>query len=92
MTKPVPRRVSTGIAGLDEIVHGGYVDVRTYLLSGPPGGGKTTIGWHFLTAGTAAGESVLFITFGESQNDLVQNANAWLRHDERDFLRSEPVG
>ena len=74
MTTTVPKRVPTGIAGLDEVVHGGFVEGRTYLLSGPPGGGKTTIGWHFLTTGVAAGEPVLFITFGESQSDLLENA------------------
>ncbi len=73
MTKPVPRRISTGIPGLDEILHGGYIPGRAYLLSGPPGGGKTTLGWHFLTA--AADDSSLFITFGESQAELLENAS-----------------
>jgi circadian clock protein KaiC len=50
-------RVSTGISGLDEVLGGGLISGRTYLLSGPPGGGKTTLGWHFLTAGAEAGEA-----------------------------------
>ncbi len=74
MITPALQRVSTGIAGLDEVLHGGYFERRTYLLTGPPGGGKTTIGWHFLTAGARHGEPVLFITFGESQDELVENA------------------
>ncbi|MEA2718186.1 MAG: circadian clock protein KaiC [Candidatus Eremiobacteraeota bacterium] len=72
--KPAPPRAPTGITGLDEVLHGGYVTRRTYLLTGPPGGGKTTIGWHFLTAGVAAGERVLFITLGESEAELIENA------------------
>jgi circadian clock protein KaiC len=68
--------VTTGITGLDEILEGGFVANRTYLLTGPPGGGKTTLGWHFLTAGSAAGEPVLFLTFGEPRTDLVQNARS----------------
>jgi circadian clock protein KaiC len=73
-TSAAPERVGTGIAGLDEILHGGYVAGRTYLLSGPPGCGKTTLGWHFLTAGVRAGEAVLFVTFGEPRDELVENA------------------
>jgi len=70
------RRVGTGVPGLDEVLHGGFVGGRTYLLTGPPGGGKTTLGWHFLTAGAAAGEPVMFITFGEPEAELRANAAA----------------
>ncbi|GAC1306662.1 MAG: ATPase domain-containing protein [Vulcanimicrobiaceae bacterium] len=69
-------RVSTGIAGLDEVLGGGLLAGRTYLLSGPPGGGKTTLGWHFLCAGSHVGESTLFITFSETERDLRANALA----------------
>lgn len=69
-----PRRISTGVAGFDEVLHGGLIPCRTYLLTGPPGGGKTTLGWHFLTAGVAAGERALFVTFGEPQRELCVNA------------------
>jgi circadian clock protein KaiC len=67
-------RASSGVAGLDEVLHGGYIAGRTYLLSGPPGTGKTTIGWHFLTAGRSAGERTMFITFGEPVEVLKANA------------------
>ena len=75
MDKSVPIRVSSGIPGLDEVLCGGYIAGRAYLVTGPPGGGKTTIGWHFLLAGRAAGESTLFITFGESEAELCENAS-----------------
>lgn len=68
------RRVSTGVSGLDEVLHGGFIAGRTYLLTGPPGGGKTTFGWHFLTAGAKHGEHVMFVTFGESEEELRANA------------------
>ncbi|HZZ64601.1 MAG TPA: ATPase domain-containing protein [Candidatus Baltobacteraceae bacterium] len=68
------RRMTTGIAGFDEVLHGGYVAGRTYLLTGPPGGGKTTFGWHFLVAGAQAGEKAMFVTFGESEHELRANA------------------
>jgi len=68
------RRISTGVAGFDEVLHGGLIPCRTYLLTGPPGGGKTTLGWHYLTAGVAAGERALFVTFGEPERELRVNA------------------
>lgn len=69
------RRISTGVPGLDEVLHGGFIGGRTYLLTGPPGGGKTTFGWHFLTA-APQGERAMFVTFGESEADLRTNAES----------------
>jgi circadian clock protein KaiC len=69
-------RVSTGVVGLDEILYGGLIQKRAYLLRGGPGGGKTTLGLHFLTEGTARGERSLFITLGEPEAELRANANA----------------
>ncbi|MDF2693591.1 MAG: putative circadian clock protein KaiC, partial [Labilithrix sp.] len=45
------RRLSTGVAGLDEALHGGLLPGRTYVVRGGPGTGKTILGLHFLTAG-----------------------------------------
>lgn len=39
--------VSTGIAGLDEILVGGLTDNRIYLVEGSPGSGKTTLALQF---------------------------------------------
>lgn len=70
------RRITTGVPGFDEVLHGGFIAGRTYLLTGPPGGGKTTFGWHFLTSGAAHGEKAMFVTFGESEHELRANAEA----------------
>ncbi len=67
-------RLSTGIPGLDEILLGGLIPGRTYLVRGGPGNGKTTLGMHFLTTGAAKGERVLFITLGEPETVLRENA------------------
>jgi circadian clock protein KaiC len=67
-------RVSTGVEGLDEVLAGGLLPGRTYLLSGPPGSGKTTLGWHYLVAGIQAGEPVLYISFAEPEAELRANA------------------
>ncbi|HEU0028278.1 MAG TPA: ATPase domain-containing protein [Ktedonobacterales bacterium] len=67
-------RVSTGTPGLDEVIDGGLIPQRAYLVRGGPGSGKTTLGLHFLTDGTARGEQSLFITLGEPEGELRANA------------------
>jgi circadian clock protein KaiC len=85
------RRVSTGVAGLDEVLHGGFLPGRAYLLAGKPGTGKTTLGWHFLAAGAAGGERGLFITLGETQSTLRRDArNSGFDVDEIDLLDLSP--
>ncbi len=69
-------RVSTGISGLDEILHNGLIPGRAYLVRGGPGCGKTTLGLHFLTHGGQNGEKTLYITLGEPEIQLRHNAEA----------------
>jgi circadian clock protein KaiC len=79
--KAVPRvmpsvRISTGVTGLDEVLGGGLLAGRTYLVRGGPGSGKTILGLHFLTAGAAAGETTLFITLEEGEDQIRRNAES----------------
>lgn len=67
-------RLSTGVSGLDEILCGGLIPQRAYLVRGGPGSGKTTLGMHFLAAGVANSERCLFISLGESEKELSANA------------------
>ncbi|GIV99590.1 MULTISPECIES: ATPase domain-containing protein [Roseiflexus] len=67
------QRLSTGIPGLDEILFGGFLPGRAYLVRGGPGSGKTTLGMHFLSA-AAAEEAPLFITLTEPVAQLQKNA------------------
>jgi len=67
-------RLSTGISGLNEVLCGGYVPGRAYLVRGGPGTGKTTLGMHFLTSGAANGEPILFITLAETVAQLRRTA------------------
>ncbi|MEJ5241764.1 MAG: ATPase domain-containing protein [Anaerolineales bacterium] len=69
-----PSRISTGIAGLDEILAGGLIPNRTYLIRGGPGSGKTTLGLHFLSAGAARGERALYISLEEPVEQIKKNA------------------
>jgi circadian clock protein KaiC len=59
-----------GVAGLDDITKGGLARGRLFLLEGSPGTGKTTIATQFLMAGAAAGESSLYITLSETEDEL----------------------
>ena len=68
------KRLSTGIVELDDILQGGFIPWRTYLVRGGPGSGKTTLGQHFLKAGALANESTLYITVGESEEHIRRNA------------------
>lgn len=67
-------RLKSGILGLDEILNGGYLRNQAYLVRGEPGSGKTTIGLHFLEAGTAQHEPGLFITLEEPVVQLQRSA------------------
>ncbi|THD53562.1 ATPase domain-containing protein [Phenylobacterium sp.] len=71
MTKPVASGdAMTGIAGLDEILCGGFIRGRVFLLEGSPGTGKTTAALEFLLAGAAMGERTLYITLSETEEEL----------------------
>ena len=67
-------RHPTGLPGLDEVLHGGLIPQRAYLVRGGPGTGKTTLGLHFLAAGVAKGEPALLITLESSEPQLRRDA------------------
>lgn len=70
-TDPEPDpRVSTGVPGLDDILAGGLMANRLYLIEGQPGAGKTTLALQFLLAGRARGESGLYVTLSETEEEL----------------------
>jgi circadian clock protein KaiC len=74
-----PPRAATGIAGLDDILDGGFTPYRLYLLEGVPGSGKTTLALQFLLEGVRRGESVLYVTLSENEEELseVATSHGW---------------
>ena len=67
-------RINTGIAGLDEMLEGGFPKGRTVLVSGACGTGKTIFSVQFLYKGVVAhGEPGLFVTFDEAPGKLRQD-------------------
>ena len=61
---------TSGIAGLDDVLRGGFARGRLFLIEGNPGAGKTTIAIQFLLAGAAAGERALYIALSESEDEM----------------------
>ena len=51
MTSAQFDRLSTGIGGLNEILQGGLIPERSYMLRGRAGSGKTLLGLHVLQEG-----------------------------------------
>jgi circadian clock protein KaiC len=70
---------STGIAGLDDVLAGGLVRNRLYLVAGVPGSGKTTLAIQHLIAGVRKGESVLYVTLSETAEELraIADSHGW---------------
>jgi circadian clock protein KaiC len=69
----------TGIAGLDEVLHGGLTGGALYLVEGAAGTGKTTLGLQFALEGARQGEAVLYVTLSETQSDLesIARSHGW---------------
>jgi circadian clock protein KaiC len=79
LTLEAPPMASSGIAGLDDVLSGGFVRRRLYLIEGVPGSGKTTLALQFLMDGARAGEPVLYVTLSETAEELraVAQSHGW---------------
>ncbi|WP_158059687.1 ATPase domain-containing protein [Halorussus halophilus] len=73
MSGRFPERISTGTEGLDDILQGGLVPNRSYLVRGDPGTGKTILGLNFLTA-KREDETALYVNLEETEEDIRTNA------------------
>jgi len=70
-------KAPTGIPGLDEITNGGLPRGRPTLVCGGAGCGKTLLAMEFLVRGALEyGEPGVFMSFEETEDDLVENARS----------------
>ncbi|HEV8409340.1 MAG TPA: ATPase domain-containing protein, partial [Gemmatimonadaceae bacterium] len=77
--KPDGPPLAVGVAGIDDILRGGFPANCLYLISGAPGSGKTTLAMQFLLEGVRVGERVLYVTLSESraEMDKVARSHGW---------------
>lgn len=68
------QKISSGLDGLDNILQGGLIPQKAYLIKGGPGTGKSTLGIHFLRQAVENDEKALCVTLVESAESLKQNA------------------
>ncbi len=66
-------RVKTGVPGLDEMLEGGLIPGRPYIISGTSGTGKTTMAFQFLLEGAKNDQRVLYVALDEPPNEVKRN-------------------
>lgn len=76
MDQTLPRRIETGVSGLDDILSGGFPVGQMYLIEGDPGTGKTTLAMQFILSGVKSGGGSLYITLSESRDELESSATS----------------
>jgi len=70
--KVFTRKVSTGIMGLDSMLHDGVFESSVTMMAGAAGTGKTTAALRFITEGAEHNERGLYVTTEEPQQQLVE--------------------
>jgi circadian clock protein KaiC len=83
-------RLSTGIAGLDEMLGGGFQRGDSVVLAGPTGSGKTTFAAQFVAAGLREGEPGVIAVFEEHPEQYLARARA-LGIDLREAVRGNKL-
>ena len=71
-------RVKTGIAELDEMLHGGFMDGDSVLIAGSAGSGKTTLALQYLVNGIVKnGDPGVYITFEQMPDQIYRDAKSF---------------
>ncbi len=73
----IKEKVKTGVSGLDEMLHGGLIPGRAYVVSGTSGTGKTTLALQFLLEGARNGERVAYVSIDEPPNEVKQDMRSF---------------
>ncbi len=68
------KRLSTGIAGLDEMMYGGVRAGDAVMLTGPAGSGKSTAATQFMVSGLESGETGVIAIFEEYPEEYLARA------------------
>ncbi len=70
----VSERVSSGIPKLDQMLGGGFIKGRTYLITGETGVGKTILSLQFLLDGLRNGEQCIYVSLDERIDGVLRGA------------------
>src|SRR5437870_1157670 len=85
MVKPIetnlkvqqPRFLSTGVAGVDELLGGGFYPGSAMLVAGPAGSGKSSLAIQFLAEGVEQGEPGVLAMFEETPVKYLEQAKGF---------------
>src|SRR5687767_9372026 len=87
LATPQPTRLSSGVPGLDTIMHGGFLRGGIYIISGQPGTGKTILSNQIAFGHVASGGRVVYV------NLLSENPAHLFSHlSSLSFFNQEPIG
>jgi len=80
---PSLARLPTGVRGLDDILHGGFLEGGVYILQGSPGAGKTVLANEICFRHAAAGGRAAYVTLlAEMHTRLLQHLRPMAFFDE----------
>lgn len=80
-------RVSTGVPGLDRVLHGGLLPRSVYIIQGGPGEGKTILANQLCYHRAQHAERSLYVTL------LAETHHRLIRHlREMEFMREQALG
>lgn len=75
--RPRPRRrLSTGVAAIDEMLGGGVPAWDSILVTGPAGSGKSALASQFVSAGLAKGEPAVIAVFEEHPKEFLAHSKS----------------
>lgn len=67
--------LSTGVAGLDEMLGGGIPKDHFVVFMGSPGMGKSTFALQFIYAGLKKGENCIYLSLEEGEKKIINTAS-----------------
>lgn len=73
----IEKRLKTGVAGIDQMLLGGFIMRTVNLVSGPPGSGKSLLGLHYVVEGAKNGEIGIYISMEESSDSILESGRRY---------------